>query len=286
MVTQERHAVVCCVPQVSITRGKGWTGGIVIRISEAARGLVRRVDLHAIERTAVREREISLEELQRRHKVRRTTKQPVINPPARTAVEIHPVPTDYGSAARDGQATHRWVTSSSPATKVVKSNQLVATVMQREPEPSATASRHTTSPAARRGSPAPRERRGSPNPRSTSRSYTRSRSPVRSRRGGSGHGQAWSYRSRSPACPEQRSTLRVTPGRAAPQERGRPQSPERGERRSTLRATPGRSAQQERHRSEWRRDDRQEHGERDSAAEPASAQLLAAIRDLVSRVRD
>ena len=103
-----------------------------------------------------REREISLEELQRRHKVRRTTKQPVINPPARTAVEIHPVPTDYGSAARDGQAAYRGLTSSSSATTVVKSNQPVATVMQREPEPSATASRHTTSPAARRGSPAPR----------------------------------------------------------------------------------------------------------------------------------
>ena len=252
----------------------------------------RRVNLHAIERTAVREREISLEELQRRHKVRRTTKQPVINPPARTAVEIHPVPTDYGStdygsAARDGQAAYRGLTSSSSATTVVKSNQPVATVMQREPEPSATASRHTTSPAAWRGSPAPRERRGSPRPRSTSRSYTRPRSPVSSRRGGSGHGHAWSYRSRSPARAEQKSTLRVTPGRAAPPERGRPQSPERGgDRRSTLRVTPGRSAQQERHRSEWRRDDRQEHGERDSAAEPASVQLLAAIRDLVSRVRD
>ena len=173
--------------------------------------------------------------------------------------KIHPVPIDYGSAARDGHAPHRGVTSSSPAATVVKSNQPAATVMQRKPEPSATASRHTTSPAARRGSPAPRERRGSSRPRSTSRSYTRSRSPVRSRRGGSGDGQAWF---------------------------NRPQSPERGQRRSTLRVTPGRSAQQERHRSEWRRDDRQEHGERDSAAEPASAQLLAAIRDLVSRVRD
>ena len=206
-----------------------------------------------------RERAIPLEELQRRHKVRRTSKQPAINPPARVAVEIHPVPTDCGSAARDGQAAHRRVTSSSPSTTVVKSNQPVATVMQREPESSATASGHTISPAARRGSPAPRERRGSSKPRSTSRSYTRSRSPVRSRRGGSGHGQAWFNRSRSPGRGEWRSTLRVTPGRTAPQERGR---------------------------NEWRRDDRQEHRERDSAAEPASAQLLAAIRDLVSRVRD
>ena len=216
-------------------------------------------ELHAIEQTAVKEREIPLEELQRRHKVRRTSKQPVNNPPTCVSVEIHPVPAEYQESAKDSQAAHRRVTSSSPAATVVKSSQPVATVMQRDPEPSATASRHTTSPAARRGSPAPRERRGSPKPRSTSRSYTRSRSPVRSRRGGPGRGSAWFNRSRSPG---------------------------RGEWRSTLRPSPGRPARQDRGRHEWRRDDRQEHRERDSAAEPASAQLLAAIRDLVIRVCD
>ena len=178
-------------------------------------------ELHAIDQTAVRKRVIPLEELQRRHKVKRTSKQPAINPPARVAVAIHPVPTDYGSAARDSQAAHRRVTSSSPATTVVKSNQPVATVMQREPESSATASRHTTSPAARRGSPAPKERRGSPKPRSTSRSYTRSRSPVRNRRGGPGRAPIWLNRPRSPERGEWRSTLRPSPGRPAPQDRGK-----------------------------------------------------------------